>query len=109
MTELEPFDWSVDADLKPLPGKVLVHSMEYGDTRTAGGLIISNDDGKERGIRPRFCTVYKVGADIKDVKPGDRVLVAHGRWTRGVKIKTPEGEPLVVRMVENSSIMLVQE
>lgn len=109
MTELEPFDWSVDADLKPLPGKVLVHSMEYGDTRTAGGLIISNDDGKERGIRPRWCTVYRVGEDVTDVKPGDRVLVAHGRWTRGVRVKPPEGEPLVVRMVENSSIMLVQE
>ena len=109
MTELEPFDWSVDADLKPLPGKVLVHSMEYGDTRTAGGLIISNDDGKERGIRPRFCSVYAVGEGIDYVKPGDRILVAHGRWTRGVKITPPNKEPLVIRMVDTKDIMLVEE
>lgn len=107
--KLEPFEWSVDVDLHPLPGKVLVHNMEYGETRTAGGIIIGNDDGKDRGIRPRWGTVYAVGQDVTDVKVGDRVLIAHGRWTRGVKVQPPGGEPTVVRMVENESIMLVQE
>lgn len=107
--KLEPFDHSVDGNLKPLRGKVLVYDMEYGETKTAGGLIIGNDDGKERGIHPRWATVYAVGDDVSDVKVGDRVLIAHGRWTRGVKVNRNGEEPVVVRMVENESIMLVQE
>lgn len=107
--KLEPFDWSVEGNIRPLPGKVLVHNMEYGETRTNAGIIITNDDGKERGIRPRFCSVYAVGDDVTDVKVGDRVLVAHGRWTRGVLVQSPGQEPTVVRMVDNDSIMLVQE
>ena len=107
--KLEPFDWSVEGNIRPLPGKVLVHEMEYGEKITRGGLIIMNDDGKERGIRPRWATVYAVGDEVTDVKVGDRVLIAHGRWTRGVKVQKPGEEPTVVRMVENESIMMVQE
>jgi co-chaperonin GroES (HSP10) len=106
MTDVsEPHVWQVEADVRPLPDKVLVCDMEHGDKMTRGGLIIPDDSTVERGIRPRWGTVYKVGADVSFVKPGDRILVAHGRWTRGVKIRTPEGEHLVIRMVESDSIL----
>ncbi len=105
----EPFDCTVEGKLVPLPNRVLVCDMEYGDKLTKGGLIILNDDGKERGIRPRTCTVYAVGELVTDVKPGDRILVAHGRWTRGVQVVDAHGTAKVVRMVEKDSIMGVYE
>ena len=106
---MEPFDWRVDGTVRPLRDRVLVCDMEYGETRTAGGIILSNDDGKERGIRPRWATVYAVGDEVQDVKPGDRILIAHGRWTRGVLVKDSHGCIAVVRMVESNSIMGVAE
>lgn len=105
----EPFDWSVQGSVRPLPNRVLVCDMEYGDKLTSGGLIILNDDGKERGIRPRWATVYAVGELVKDVKPGDRIMIAHGRWTRGVQVVDEQGVTKVVRMVEEDSIMGVDE
>jgi co-chaperonin GroES (HSP10) len=107
--ELEPHDWAVSADIRPIKDKVLVCDMEHGDQKLASGLIIPDDNGKERGIRPRWCIVYAVGAEVDYVKPGDRILVAHGRWTRGVQVNTPEGVTKVVRMVESDAIMLVQD
>jgi co-chaperonin GroES (HSP10) len=105
----EPFDWTVQTDVRPLPDRVLVCNMEYGERLTTGGLIIPNADGKASGIHPRWATVYAVGDRVTDVQPGDRVLIAHGRWTRGVNILTPAGENVVVRMVENHSIMGVMQ
>lgn len=107
--ELEPHDWAVSVDIRPIKDKVLVCDMEHGDQKLASGLIIPDDNGKERGIRPRWCIVYAVGAEVDYVKPGDRILVAHGRWTRGVQVNTPEGVTKVVRMVESDAIMLVQD
>lgn len=109
MTEQEPHVWAVEADVRPLPGRVLVHGMEHGSTKTAGGIIVLDDSTVERGIKPRWCTVYKVGSDVTEVKPGDRILVAHGRWTRGVKIRNSQQDALVVRMVEVESILGVDE
>jgi hypothetical protein len=83
--------------------------MEHGDQKLASGLIIPDDNGKARGIRPRWCTVYAVGEEVDYVKPGDQVLVSHGRWTRGFQVETPEGMLKTVRMVESDAIMLVQD
>jgi co-chaperonin GroES (HSP10) len=101
----EPFEWTVKGRVVPLRDRVLVEGMDHGETKTAGGIILGDDDGKERGIRPRKCVIYSVGADVHDVCPGDHVLVAHGRWTRGVQIITPEGVQTVVRMVDTKDIM----
>lgn len=106
---MEPHAWAVDSDVRPLPGRVLVCDMEHGAKVTSGGIIVLDDVNVERGIKPRWSTVYKVGPDVTDVKPGDRILVAHGRWTRGIKIKTAQGEDLVIRMVEVESIMGVDD
>jgi co-chaperonin GroES (HSP10) len=109
MQDVEPHVWQVKHDIRPIRNRVLVCDMEHGDQKLASGLIIPDDNGKERGIRPRWCLVYAVGSEITDVKPGDRVLISHGRWTRGVHVHTPEGVSKVVRMVESDAIMLVQE
>lgn len=72
--------------LKALRGKVLVHNIEQGEKRTKGGIIIMDDDGKERGIRERWAQVYSVGDDVDDIAVGQWVLIKHGRWSRGIDI-----------------------
>tara|TARA_B100000282_G_scaffold276420_1_gene234532 strand:+ start:791 stop:1123 length:333 start_codon:yes stop_codon:yes gene_type:complete len=68
-----------------------------GEGRTKGGLITLDDDGKSTGIKTRFFEVHDVGNDnvvTHDVKKGDIVAVAHGRWSRGFDIDHPEGKKL---------------
>ena len=68
-----------------------------GEGRTKGGLITLDDDGKSTGIKTRFFEVHSVGNDnivTDDVKKGDIVAVAHGRWSRGFDINHPEGKKL---------------
>lgn len=106
---MEPHEWSVQGEVRPLRDRVLVTNMEHGDKITRGGLIIPDDGSKERGIRPRWATVYAVGDEVTEVKAGDQVLISHGRWTRGVSIPNGDGGRQVIRMVETSSILLVDE
>ena len=68
-----------------------------GEGRTKGGLITLDDDGKSTGIKTRFFEVHDVGNDnvvTHDVKKGDIVAVAHGRWSRGFDIDHPECKKL---------------
>jgi co-chaperonin GroES (HSP10) len=101
---VEPHDWSTQGQVYALPGRVLVHDMEHGESRTQGGIILTDDINVERGIRPRWATVYATGRDVQDVKVGERILIAHGRWTRGVKV-THKNSTTVIRMVELDSIL----
>lgn len=105
----EPFVYTINGDIQPLKDNVLVTDMEYGEQMTSGGIIKLHDDGKDQGIRPRWCTVYSVGSDVDYVKKGERILVDHARWTRGVKIMTGSNNEKVVRMVDTNDILLVQE
>jgi co-chaperonin GroES (HSP10) len=92
--------------VRPLRDKLLVHNMESGAKMTRGGIIIPDDDGKERGIRPRWAQVYAVGSDIDDLKPGQWVLVAHGRWSRGVEV-AHGSEKLTIRQVDYPEAVLL--
>jgi len=68
-----------------------------GEGRTKGGLITLDDDGKSTGIKTRFFEIHDVGSDnevTNDVKKGDIVAVAHGRWSRGFDIGHPDGKKL---------------
>jgi co-chaperonin GroES (HSP10) len=92
-------------NVKAIGNRVLVTDMHFGEQKTASGLIIGNDDGKTRGIYPRWAKVYDKGPDNKDdFKVGDWILIEHGRWTRGVKLEV-SGEELEIRMVEAESIL----
>ena len=95
----------IKGNLRAIGNRVLVSDMHFGEQKTASGLIISNDDGKTRGIYPRWGKVYSKGPDNQDpYSVGDWVLVEHGRWTRGMNIETDNGE-LEIRMVETESIL----
>ena len=89
--------------------RVLVSDMYFGEQKTASGLIIGNDDGKTRGIYPRWGKVYSKGPYNNDeYSIGHWVLVEHGRWTRSVLIDDGELEQ-ELRMVEAESILAFSE
>jgi len=75
-------------------------------TKSKGGIILLDDDGTEAGIHPRWAKVYAIGNKQDDVKVGQWLLVAHGRWSRAFKVKK-DGKELDVRMIDENDILLV--
>jgi len=94
--------------LIPLNDTIIVSDMEFTERISNGGIIIMNDDMKSAGIRPRWAKVYAIGPKVKDIEVGQYIMIAHGRWTRGITIETPEGEK-VIRKVDNNDILLVSD
>lgn len=87
--------------------KIAVTEMDTTDERRLGsGIIIPGEGFGERGVHPRWCKVYKVGEDIKNVSEGEWILVEHGRWTYGVETTGDNGEPVKVWIVDYNGIML---
>jgi co-chaperonin GroES (HSP10) len=94
-------------NVRPLSKDLLVINMDMGEQTTAAGIVIASDDGKAHGVKPRWAEVYKVGEDCKiDVKPGQWVLIEHGRWTRKIKIDDGNGEK-EFQKVEVKSVIAV--
>ena len=101
-------EYTVENDIKPLKKRVLVSDMHFGETKTKGGIILTDDDGSESGIHPRWGKVYAIGDQQEDVTVGQWVMVSHGRWSRGFKVKK-EGVELEVRMIDENDILLVSD
>ena len=96
-------------NVRPLSKDLLVINMDMGEQTTAAGIVIASDNGKAHGVKPRWAEVYKVGEECKiDVKPGQWVLIEHGRWTRKIKIDDGNGEK-EFQKVEVKSIMAVSD
>lgn len=94
--------------LHPLNDNIIVADMQFDERISNGGIIILNDDMKSAGIRPRWAKVYAIGPEQKDVQVGQYILIAHGRWTRGIKIQDDTGEK-VIRKVDNNDVLLVSD
>jgi co-chaperonin GroES (HSP10) len=89
--------------------RVLVTDMHFGEQTTKGGIILGDDDGKTRGIYPRWAKVYDKGPRNTDpYEVGQWVLVEHGRWTRSVKVEVGNDE-VEIRMVEAESILAMSD
>ena len=95
-------------EIEPLGKRVLVEGMQFGETKTKGGLILIDDDGETRGIHPRWAKVYAIGKRHEDVKVGQWILVAHGRWSRALKIENKKGVE-EVRIIDEDDILLVSD
>lgn len=89
----------------PLGDSVLVRDMNFSERFTSSGIVLLGDDGKSSGIRPRWCLVYAVGPNQRDVKVGEWILVAHGRWSRGVEIET-DNDKFTLRKVDPKDILI---
>ena len=108
--------YTVENDIIPLKKRVLVSDMHFGETKSKGGIILVDDDGTAEGIHPRWGKVYAVGRLQEDVKVGQWIMVAHGRWSRAFKVKRSEqglageiGVELEVRMIDENDILLVSD
>ena len=101
-------EYTVENDIKPLKKRVLVSDMHFGETKTKGGTILTDEDGSEGGIHPRWGKVYAIGDQQEDVKVGEWVMVSHGRWSRGFKV-AKNGVELEVRMIDENDILLVSD
>lgn len=98
---------TVKGSIRPLHDKVLVTNMDFGEQVTSGGIVLSSDDGKDRGIHPRWCQVFAVGPDHKEeFGVGDWILMEHGRWSRGIDLVTESGEKKVIRLIDNNCVMM---
>lgn len=95
-------------DLRLLGNKILVKKMEFGLSKTSGGIIRPDDEMTLQGARPRWCEVLSVGPEVNNVKPGQYVLMEHGRWTRGFDMIDSE-QKVTVRMVDNNDMLLVAD
>lgn len=100
----------IKGKVRPIHADVLVTGMHFGETKTAGGIIIQSDDAKAHGVKPRWACVYAKGPENNDpYNVGDWILIEHGRWTRKVKVETDEGEVLEIQKVEKESILAWQD
>lgn len=101
---------TIKGKITPLRNTVLVSELEQGARLTNGGIFLLDDNMKESGIRARWGKVYAVGPEVHDLKPGDWVLVRHGRWTYGMDVEQDDGTIVKVHRVEYpESVELVSD
>jgi co-chaperonin GroES (HSP10) len=91
--------------VQPLQDSILVHDMIFDERISSGGIVLLSDNGKSTGIRPRWGQVYAVGPKQTDVQVGEWLLIAHGRWTRGMDIEDETGKK-TIRKVDPKEILL---
>jgi len=107
MFEPPKLKYFIKGNITPIHDRVLVSDMDFGESKTKGGLIIGSDDGHTRGIKPRWCKVVSKGHKNKDTyKKGDWILVEHGRWSRGFSFADENGKETVLRIVEAKAVMM---
>lgn len=91
----------------PIGNRVIVSDMHFGEMQTKGGILLTSDDGKDRGIKPRWAKVVAKGPKNTDpYEVGHWILIEHGRWTRGFNVEEESGEVKTYRTVEAESVML---
>ena len=96
--------------IQALHKDVLVSDMEFDTRITQSGLILPNDNGTSLGIRPRWGRVYAVGPKQKEVRVGQWIMVAHGRWTRGIDIEDGElDHKRTIRKIDPNDILLIAD
>lgn len=93
----------------PIKKAVFVTDLDRGPHRTAGGILLPDDDMTERGIRPRWGRVWAVGPEVDDLVPGDWVYVEHGRWTLGIDFELPDGTVRVWRVEYPESVLIAAD
>lgn len=88
--------------IEPIKDRVYIKDIETGaNTLLKSGIIVPGDNMNNRGVRPRWATVYKVGPLVTGLSPGDRILISHARWTKSFWVLDNEtDEPIELRAAE---------
>ncbi len=100
---------TVKGKILAIKDRILVKDMEFGEEVTQSGIVIQNLNGKLEGIKPRWGQVWAIGPEVTDIDIGEWVYVAHGRWTRGIKVEDHDGSEIVIRRIDNDEILLVSK
>jgi co-chaperonin GroES (HSP10) len=96
--------------VKALNDKLLASEIERGEERSRGGIVLLDDNATEKGIRPRWMQVYSKGDDVtEEIQEGDWIYVEHGRWTRGMTVRTNENTELTLWGIDIDSVLLVSD
>ena len=98
----------VTGKIVPLRDMIIGSDMEFGMETTKSGIILHSDNGKTHGIHPRWCKVFAVGPQQKEVKVGQWICMEHGRWGRTVELETDDGI-IEVRAIDPNAILLVSD
>jgi co-chaperonin GroES (HSP10) len=94
--------------IRPLQDRILAELMGLEQRVTSSGIIIQGENGKDRGIRPRWAKIRLVGEGIDWCKPGQYVLVAHGRWSRQFECEH-DGEKMKLVHLDNKECLIVTD
>jgi co-chaperonin GroES (HSP10) len=94
--------------IRAIQDDVIVSGMDFGEIKTASGIVLRSDDGQLHGIKPRWGRVYRVGPQQKEIREGQWILIEHGRWTRKVKIHDGESEK-EIQKVDIEAILAVSD
>jgi len=94
--------------IRPLKERILAELLGLEQRVTASGIIIQGENGKDRGIRPRWARVRLVGEGIDWVTPGQYVLVSHGRWSRQFECEH-NGETMKLVHLDNKEVLAVSD
>lgn len=94
--------------LQALHDYVVVTDMNFDQKITRAGIILLGDDKRLEGIHPRWAKVFAVGPDQKEIRVGQYVCVAHGRWTRGLEIEV-DHQVDIIRRVDPKDILMVSD
>lgn len=100
---------AVASKLRPIHKHILVRDMNFGEQKTAGGIILKSDDGKSEGVKPRWAKVFAIGPEQTDVKVGEWICVEHGRWTRGLEVEEDDGTKFTIWRVDPTGILMAAD
>lgn len=95
--------------LRPIRNNIVIVDMDFGEQVTSGGLVLMSDDGKSEGVKSRWGKIYSVGPEQTDVKPGEWILLEHGRWSRGFTVLDDDGMDMTIRRADPNGIIVVSD
>ena len=98
-------------NFKTLSKHIIVSDMTFDERITTGGIVLLSDNGKSHGVRPRWAQIYALGSEISttEMKVGQWICIAHGRWTRGIDIEDETGKKTLRRVDENDILRVSDE
>jgi co-chaperonin GroES (HSP10) len=94
-------------EIKAFGDKVLAIMVDNpsGFKKTKSGIILKDEDMTASAVRPRWFKIYSTGEKIDWVVEGQYVLVAHGRWSNGVKVN----DDLKIYLLDNEEMLMVSD
>ena len=101
--------YTVKGKVRAIGSDVLATDMYMGEMKTESGIIIGSDDGKNHGVKPRWCKVFAVGPNQNDFEIDQWILVEHGRWSRKIKVDQGDGKEIEIQKIDTDCILGIWE